>query len=94
MMLMSGDVTLPAFAWPPPKATSRITLDTAWLRLQDPPTLGQVGNLLVRALNDAQYPNHSYLAVPNGFQGIVITPVAPPDVLVVRAQAGGRGGGS
>jgi hypothetical protein len=79
MMLMSGDVTLPAFAWPPPKATSRITLDTAWLRLQDPPTLGQVGNLLVRALNDAQYPNHSYLAEPNGFALVAQLEQIQPD---------------
>jgi hypothetical protein len=79
MTIMAGDVPLPAFDWPPPKSTSRITLDTAWLRLQDPPTLGQVGNLLVRALDDARYPNHSYLGVPNGFALVAQLEQIQPD---------------
>jgi hypothetical protein len=67
MMLMSGDVTMPSFPWPPPKSTSKLVLPTDWLRLQEPPTLGHVANLLMSALKDARYPNYSFLAVPNGF---------------------------
>lgn len=67
MTIEAGDVTMPAFAWPPPRSTSQINLMPEWLRLQNPPTLGQVGNLLVSALQDARYPHHAYLAVPNGF---------------------------
>ena len=67
MELRSGDVTLPAFPWPPPKSTSKLVLPAEWMRLQEPPTLGQVGKRLESALAGAGYPNYSYLAVPNGF---------------------------
>jgi hypothetical protein len=67
IMLMSGDVTLPRFPWPPPKPTSWGELPPDWLPAQEPPTLGQVGELLKSALVAERYPRYAYLAVPNGF---------------------------
>jgi hypothetical protein len=67
MMVLSGDVTLPAFDWPPPTSTSKFPLPTEWLRLKEPPTLGQVGQMLETAVVKAGYPNYAYLSVPNGF---------------------------
>jgi hypothetical protein len=80
MILMSGDVPLPPFPWPPPSPTSQIVLDPDHLPLPGgPPTLGQVGNLLVSALDTAGYPHHSYLAVPHGFALVAQLEQIKPD---------------
>ncbi|MEO6222601.1 MAG: hypothetical protein ABIP90_05075 [Vicinamibacterales bacterium] len=79
MIITAGDVALPPFPWPPPKSTSQVTLRPEWLRLQEPPTIGQVGNLLVSALDDARYPHHSYLAVPHGFALVAQLEQIQPD---------------
>ena len=63
-----GPQPIPAFPWPPPRASTMMNIEDAALRVAgDSTTLGQVDAELRAALNDAGYVDKSYFAVPDGF---------------------------
>lgn len=58
--------SIPHFAWPPPRPTSR-TLVERTLLAEDNATLGSMANRLEVALTLAGYSERSFFAAPNGF---------------------------
>ena len=79
---------LPAFPWPPPRASTMMNIDDTALRVSgDGTTLGQVDDRLVQALDAAGYVEKSYFSVPDGFALVTRleqirpdgTPLDPPD---------------
>lgn len=57
----------PAFNWPPPEASSALKLGDSYLRRPFQQSLGDVDELLTRALDKAGYAERSYFSVANGF---------------------------
>lgn len=63
----SGDVP-PAFAWPPPRPSTRRTLARHLVAGDaDTPSLGRVADRLQAALEASGYTEYSYYSVPGGF---------------------------
>lgn len=86
--LADAPAELPAFPWPPPRASTMMNINDAALRIAgDSTTLGQVSDRLVQALDVAGYVEKSYFAVPDGFALVTRleqidpdgTPLDPPD---------------
>lgn len=60
---------IPEFPWPPPQTSATQEIPDNFLRnnSQDALQLGQVDNIIKKALDNSGYFDHSYFAVPDGF---------------------------
>src|SRR5512139_3104316 len=61
------ELRVPAFPWPPPRASVETTVPHKWLPTRGEARLADVARKLTRALRAAKYPKWSYSSVPNGF---------------------------
>ena len=58
---------MPAFPWPPPRASAETMIPHTWLPTRGEARLADVADRLERALTAAKYRSWSYSSVPNGF---------------------------
>jgi hypothetical protein len=63
----SPEAPWPKFPWPPPEASGRVQIPDAFVRKDEPSTLGDLASRLEGALTEAEYAQWSYFAAPWGF---------------------------